>query len=83
MSVSNQDIFWCWEQAKVIPGSSPFEWRLDPYGWFIRRQEYGQLSEFGWEIDHRVPKASGGTDSLRNLQAMHWKNNRAKGARVF
>lgn len=41
--------------------------------------EYGQESQFGWEIDHIVPVSSGGTDELENLQALHWENNASKG----
>ncbi|KAB2921718.1 MAG: HNH endonuclease [Bacteroidetes bacterium] len=41
--------------------------------------EFGQESQFGWEIDHIVPVSCGGTDEPSNLQALHWENNAAKG----
>jgi len=31
------------------------------------------------EIDHIKPVSLGGTDDLRNLQPLHWRNNRYKG----
>ena len=31
------------------------------------------------EIDHRMPRAKGGTDRLSNLHLTHWSYNRAKG----
>ncbi|MCB9047275.1 MAG: HNH endonuclease [Chitinophagales bacterium] len=43
-------------------------------------QEFGNRgSEYGWEIDHIIPVAAGGTDNIHNLQALHWKVNEEKG----
>ncbi len=60
--------------------------RIDCDGRKIRWHEYGQLSEFGWEIDHIVPLAVGfglpGIDTLSNLRARHWRGNRSAGARM-
>jgi len=33
----------------------------------------------GWVVDHIKPKARGGTDTLRNLQALNTKVNLTKG----
>ncbi|MCL1948008.1 MAG: HNH endonuclease [Chitinivibrionia bacterium] len=44
----------------------------------IRRGSYGTLGEYGWETDNIKPKAKGGTDSMRNLQPLHWQANRKK-----
>lgn len=44
------------------------------------RNKYGATdSEYGWEIDHVVPRSKGGTDLLGNLQPLQWENNRSKG----
>ena len=68
-----------WEKAKVVRGLDPRFYRKDIYGDLIYRHSYGKTSNLGWECDHSHPKARGGTDSPRNIQALHWKNNRAKG----
>ena len=33
----------------------------------------------GWEVDHIKPKARGGSDATRNLQALNTSLNREKG----
>jgi len=68
-----------WDKARVVSGQDPTQVRKDACGAWIRRREYGQTTEYGWEIDHIVPVASGGTDRLENLQPLHWRNNRHKG----
>src|SRR6266850_7716701 len=53
--------------------------RVDAWGWTIVRQDFGNIrSRYGWEIDHIVPIALGGTDDLTNLQPLQWENNRRK-----
>jgi 5-methylcytosine-specific restriction endonuclease McrA len=55
--------------------------RLDACWAIIDWGAYGDTTEngTGWEIDHTIPVASGGGDSLDNLQPLQWQNNRAKG----
>jgi 5-methylcytosine-specific restriction endonuclease McrA len=67
-----------WETAKPIRGKDPAVWRRDSEGNKIRLGSYGTKGEYGWEVDHKNPKAKGGTDHLRNIQALHWKENREK-----
>ena len=68
-----------WEKASPIHGKDPDVWRRDTEGNKIRYGSYGTKGRFGWEIDHKHPKAKGGSDNLKNLQPLHWKENREKG----
>ena len=67
-----------WEKATPIRGKDEDVWRRDLEGNKIRWGSYGTQGEYGWEIDHKNPVAKGGTDSLRNLQPLHWEENREK-----
>ena len=68
-----------WSGATVAKGRNPDVWRKDFAGAWIRRDHYGVFSKFGWQIDHIKPKSAGGDDSIDNLQALHWRNNKSKG----
>lgn len=75
---SEKDKKVAWEKAKPIRGKNSDVWRKDPYGNTIKWGSYGTKGEYGWEIDHKHPKSKGGTDNPRNLQAIHWQENRKK-----
>ena len=68
-----------WSRAKKIRGEDPSKVRQDPYGNLIRKDRFGKASPQGWEIDHIMPKSKGGSDHLRNLQAMQTDKNRDLG----
>lgn len=69
-----------WQKARIVPGLDPAEWRMDACGTRIKWSAFGTTADggFGWEIDHILPVAHGGTDDLGNLQALQWQNNRHK-----
>ena len=67
-----------WEKAETIRGKNPDVWRKDQQGNKIRKSSYGTTGEFGWEFDHKKPKSKGGSDSSRNIQPLHWEENRKK-----
>tara|TARA_Y100000389_G_scaffold191142_1_gene216816 strand:+ start:2238 stop:2747 length:510 start_codon:yes stop_codon:yes gene_type:complete len=69
-----------WVKCSVIQGLDPNEWRTDNYGNRIRWSEYGNRGcGSGWEIDHIKPVSRGGSNDLRNLQALQWRENLIKG----
>ena len=68
-----------WEKATPIKGKNPEVYRKDVEGNIIRKPSYGTKGEYGWEIDHKNPVSKGGTDNPRNLQPLHWQENRKKG----
>ncbi len=45
----------------------------------LQLHHYGYLGPLGWEIDHSVPRAKGGTDHVNNLLPAHGSCNREKG----
>jgi hypothetical protein len=56
-----------WSKGCSIPGLDARLFRRDRYGREIWRSKYGQTTLFGWEIDHLIPTARGGSDSIKNL----------------
>ncbi len=67
-----------WNRGSVVPGYNPAVIRKDACGAIIRWDQYGQLTTFGWEIDHIHPTSRGGMDIPTNLQPLQWQNNRHK-----
>lgn len=69
-----------WEKAKIDPNNDPNIFRKDYAGAWIRRMDYGiENAKYGWVIDHLRPCDKGGTDNLKNLLPLHWKNKKQKG----
>ena len=74
-----------WEKAQKVEGYDESKWRKDFAGAWIQRSQYGLRSEFGWCVDHIMPKSIGGSDDPSNLIPIHWRNNviRANNYPVF
>ena len=64
-----------WQKAQVVPDNNPNEFRQDYAGAWIRREDYGKSSNYGWDIDHIRPKSKGGTDGIENLIPVQHQNN--------
>ena len=71
-----------WETAERGRGLNPTTRRVDASGTVIHRNRYGQTGAGGWEVDHIQPRSKGGSDDIRNLQALNTRDNRAYGNRI-
>lgn len=67
-----------WSLAKPIRGCDPDHFRKDPYGNKICYNSYGKSTSMGWDVDHIKPQSRGGSDNIRNLQALQCSVNRSK-----
>lgn len=77
--ISKKDLGILWNDAHSIEGKSPNLWRKDFAGAWIRYDQYGKRTPYGWEVCHIKPLSKGGNDSLENLIPIHWRNSRYKG----
>lgn len=69
-----------WQKGQVIPNNNPNEFRQDYASAWIRREDYGKNTIYGWVIDHIRPRSKGGTDGIENLVPLQYQNScRRKG----
>lgn len=79
MSYSHQELSQIWAKGKVVAGYDSNQWRKDDCGAWINWSQHGnRKSDVGWEVDHILAVANGGSDSLYNLRPLHWQNNAHK-----
>ena len=52
---------------------------IDCDGCHMVWHQHGEYSEFGWQVDHIIPKALGGPDIPSNVRARHWRGNSSAG----
>jgi hypothetical protein len=65
-----------WAKALEVPWSDPSLVRKDRFGYLMRYSDFGDhSSSFGWEIDHLVPMALGGSEDEWNLEPLNWLMN--------
>jgi len=69
-----------WNKGHTIPGMDPSVWRKDDFGNQIRFEDHGNRSSpYGWEKDHIIPQAIGGSDSILNLRPLQSPMNASLG----
>ena len=67
-----------WNKGAAVEGYDPDIFRKDIRGNWMRFDEHGLETDYGWEIDHILPRALGGMSYFGNLQPLYWRNNRLK-----
>jgi len=68
-----------WKKGEKIRGLDSNIWRKDIFGNKINFNEHGKTTQYGWDIDHYIPKAKGGSNDIDNLFAVHYIQNRSMG----
>lgn len=77
---TDQQIKTAWEKATVVTGDKDNGkvWRKDLAGAWIKFDQHGEETDYGWQIDHAFPKSLGGGEENENIRAMHRENNGSK-----
>lgn len=79
MTYTEEELRKIWNQGEKIPGRNEDIYRKDSCGNIIYWSSYGKETPMGWEVDHKHPKAKGGSDKLSNLQPLQSSENASKG----
>ena len=80
MYIPESEIEELWRLVAITRNGIPSNfWGKDFAGAWIRKDQLGKRTQYGWDIDHIKPRIMGGTDDIDNLQAIHWRNNIIKG----
>ena len=68
-------------KGRKIEGKDPLEWRKSAItGKPIKFSHHGKATKYGWDIEHKIPKAKNGSDHLSNLIPLDYYTNRSQGA---
>ena len=81
MMPSKKKIDQVWDKGRKIRGRNPNLWRKDDFDIRMYKPAYGTGGKTGWEIDHKKPRAKGGSDALSNLRPLNTEKNRQRGAK--
>ena len=76
---TEQEIEEVWQKANIIPNNNPNIYRQDYAGAWIRRDQYGQTTEYGWAIDLIKPLIQNGTYDMGNMLPLQHQNKTKKG----
>jgi len=68
-----------WNKGIAVKGYDPAIFRKDVCGCWMRFDEHAEETDYGWEIDHILPRNLRGMTYIANLQPLWWRNNRLKG----
>jgi len=71
-----------WKKGKKIKGYNSDEWRKDVYDNIINYNDHGKTTEYGWDIDHYIPKSKRGSDDISNLHPVQYSKNRSMGIKM-
>lgn len=73
-----------WLKARIHPSYLDGSVRIDAYGSVMVWNQYGLQTQYGWEIDHELPKSSFPAFArlAGNQRALHWRNNRSKSDKI-
>ncbi|OGQ22812.1 MAG: hypothetical protein A3I05_08115 [Deltaproteobacteria bacterium RIFCSPLOWO2_02_FULL_44_10] len=85
MNLTQEQLKQIWFKAKNAGAENDRNgFRKDKYGAWIKWSDYGNRnSQYGWEVDHIIATANGGSDTMSNLCPLHWKNNASKSGSRF
>ncbi len=71
---------WAWNNVPLHPDFPDGSAKLDAHRHWIKRTDYGQQTQYGWQIDHYpIPQALGGKDEPGNVRALHHQVNATLG----
>lgn len=78
MTLSDDIIQEVWNKGRKIEGLDENKFRLDACGALIMRDKYEMTNQYGWKVDHIIPRSKGGDDALINLRPLHYLNDMSK-----